>query len=110
VAQSGLGAVVVGDVQLYLDLYQYPARGREQAGPLELACGALLHRTLDSLLCFVNAGRKGFAVALVSQRQRDRPCLPTFGLRCLLEGHIHLPKRRHVDVLSSEKLGDSEDL
>jgi len=26
-----LGAVVVGDVQLYLDLYQYPARGREQA-------------------------------------------------------------------------------
>ncbi|MGD0114884.1 MAG: hypothetical protein ABSC13_02625 [Dehalococcoidia bacterium] len=25
------GAVVVGDVQLYLDLYQYPARGREQA-------------------------------------------------------------------------------
>jgi AraC-like DNA-binding protein len=25
------GAVVVGDIQLYLDLYQYPARGREQA-------------------------------------------------------------------------------
>lgn len=25
------GAVVVGDVQLYLDLYHYPARGREQA-------------------------------------------------------------------------------
>ena len=25
------GAVVVGDIQLYLDLYHYPARGREQA-------------------------------------------------------------------------------
>jgi len=34
VAQSGLGAVVVGDVQLYLVLYQYPARGL-RAGPLD---------------------------------------------------------------------------
>jgi AraC-like DNA-binding protein len=25
------GAIVVGDIQLYLDLYHYPARGREQA-------------------------------------------------------------------------------
>ena len=30
-AHEADGAIVVGDVQLYLDLYHYPARGREQA-------------------------------------------------------------------------------
>jgi hypothetical protein len=29
--QSPQGTAVVGNIQLYLDLYNYPARGREQA-------------------------------------------------------------------------------